>query len=101
MTGRRRSCWRRAALAEFKKAEAEGQSSGVNAGVASVTAAVQEARDKVSDKVSSTLSTATSTSASAPVVGGPLDQEAANAAQKVEQSGKGWLGWMWGSSKKE
>ncbi|KAF1355641.1 hypothetical protein EJ07DRAFT_131866 [Lizonia empirigonia] len=90
---------RKAALAEFKKAEAEGQSLGVNAGVASVTAAVQEARDKVSDKVSSTLST--STSASTPVVGGPLDQEAQQAAQKVEQTGKSWLGWMWGGSKKE
>ncbi|KAF1932986.1 uncharacterized protein M421DRAFT_416586 [Didymella exigua CBS 183.55] len=90
---------RKAALAEFKRIEAEGQSSGVNAGMASVTAAVQEARDKVSDKVSSTLSTTTSTSA--PVVGGPLDQEAAKATQKVEQTSKGWLGWMWGSSKKE
>jgi len=90
---------RKAALAEFKQTEAEGQSSGVNAGVASVTAAVQEARDRVSDKVSSTLSTSTSTSA--PVVGGPLDQEAAHATQKVEQTSKGWLGWMWGSSKKE
>lgn len=89
---------RKAALAEFKKTEAEGQSEGVNAGVASVTAAVQEARDKVADKVSSTLSTSAAT---APVVGGPLDQEAAKATQKVEQTGKGWLGWMWGSSKKE
>lgn len=88
---------RRAALAEFKKTEAEGQSSGVNAGVASVTAAVQEARDKVSDKVSSTLST--TTSSSAPAMGGPLDQEAARAKQKVEQTSKGWLGWMWGSPK--
>ncbi|KAJ4332677.1 hypothetical protein N0V87_008173 [Didymella glomerata] len=88
---------RRAALAEFKKTEAEGQSSGVNAGVASVTAAVQEARDKVSGKVSSTLST--TSSSSAPVIGGPLDQEAAKATQKVEQTSKGWLGWMWGSSK--
>jgi hypothetical protein len=64
-----------------------------------VTAAVQEARDKVSDKVSSTLSTSTATST--PVVGGPLDQEAAKATQKIEQTSKGWLGWMWGSSKKE
>lgn len=93
---------RKAALAEFKQSQAEGQSSGVDAGVASVTAAVQEARDKVSqvsDKVSSTLSTTTSTSA--PVVGGPLDHEAARATQKAEQSSKGWLGWMWGGPKKE
>jgi hypothetical protein len=88
---------RKAALAEFKKAEAEGQSSGVNAGVASVTAAVQEARDKVSN----TLSSSTTTSTSTPVVGGPLDQEAAKATQKVENTSKGWLGWMWGGSKKE
>lgn len=88
---------RKAALAEFKKSEAEGQSAGVNAGLGSVTAAVQEARDKVADKVSSTLST--TTTASAPVAGGPLDQEAAKATQKAEQTGKGWLGWMWGSKK--
>ncbi|KAF2993388.1 hypothetical protein E8E13_000657 [Curvularia kusanoi] len=90
---------RKAALAEFKKTEAEAQSDGPNAGVASVTAAVQQARDKVAGKVESALET--SAVASPPVAGGPLDQEAAKAAQKVEQTGKGWLGWMWGSSKKE
>lgn len=85
---------RRAALAEFKRLEAEGASEG---GVESVTRAVQEAREKVADKVSSTLSTGAATAA--PVKGGPLDQEAASAAQKVEEKGKGWLGWMWGSKK--
>ncbi|OSS54636.1 hypothetical protein B5807_00716 [Epicoccum nigrum] len=85
---------RRAALAEFKRLEAEGNSEG---GVASVTRAVQEARDQVAGKVERTLGA--SAAAAAPVAGGPLDQEAAKAAQKVEEKGKGWLGWMWGSKK--
>ena len=62
-----------------------------------MTSAVREARDSVAEKVSSSL--ATSTATAAPVAGGPLDQEAATAAQKVEEKGKGWLGWMWGSKK--
>lgn len=80
---------RRAALAEFKRLEGEGSGG--------VTSAVREARDSVAEKVSSSL--ATSTATAAPVAGGPLDQEAATAAQKVEEKGKGWLGWMWGSKK--
>jgi hypothetical protein len=85
---------RRAALAEFKRMEEEGSREG---GVGGVTRAVREARDHVAEKVESTLSTSTATAA--PVEGGPLDQEAASAAQKVEEKGKGWLGWMWGSKK--
>lgn len=83
---------RRAALAEFKRLEAEGTEA-----VGTVTSAVRDARDKVADKIEGALGT--STGAATPVVGGPLDQEAASAAQKVEEKGKGWLGWMWGSKK--
>ncbi|KAH7380727.1 cytochrome oxidase c assembly-domain-containing protein [Pyrenochaeta sp. MPI-SDFR-AT-0127] len=75
---------RRLAVEEIKKQELRG---GQGVGIA---AAVQEAR------ANSTL-----TSASTPVVGGPLDNTAEKAAQKVEQTGKGWLGWMMGGSKKE
>lgn len=83
---------RRAALAEFKRLEGEG-----SAGVGGVASAVREAREGVAEKIEGALGTSTATAA--PVAGGPLDQEAASAAQKVEEKGKGWLGWMWGSKK--
>lgn len=74
---------RRLAVEDIKRQEIQG---GQELGV---TAAVQEARAN------------TITAVSTPVVGGPLDNTAEKAAQKVEQTGKGWFGWMTGGSKKE
>jgi hypothetical protein len=69
---------------ELKKHEMTG-GNGVG-----IVDAVQEARQNL-----------TSTSPSTTIVGGPLDNTAEKATQKVEQTGKGWLGWMMGGSKKE
>jgi hypothetical protein len=75
---------RRLAVEELKKHEMTG-GNGVG-----IVDAVQEARQNL-----------TSTSPSTTIVGGPLDNTAEKATQKVEQTGKGWLGWMMGGSKKE
>jgi hypothetical protein len=79
---------RRLALEEVKKLEMTG---GSGTGIVD---AVQEARQNFAP-------TSTSTSSPMPIVGGPLDNTAEKATQKVEQTGKGWLGWVMGGSKKE
>jgi hypothetical protein len=76
---------RRLAVEELKKHEMTG-GNGVG-----IVDAVQEARHNLPS----------STSPSTPIVGGPLDNTAEKATQKVEQTSKGWLGWMMGGSKKE
>jgi hypothetical protein len=76
---------RRLAVEELKKHEMTG-GNGVG-----IVDAVREAGQKLSS----------STSPSTPIVGGPLDNTAEKATQKVEQTSKGWLGWMMGGSKKE
>lgn len=81
---------RRLAVEEVKRQELQG---GQGLGVA---AAVQEARAN-----STPTSISTPTSTSTPVVGGPLDNTAEKVVQKAENTGKGWLGWMMGGSKKE
>lgn len=75
---------RRLAVLEYQKKQAEE---------GGVTQAVQEARSNFTSQ---------------PTAGGPLDQVAAQATQKVDQKiekaeekGKGWLGWAFGGSKKE
>lgn len=78
---------RRLAVEELKKHEMTG-GSGVG-----IVNAVQEARQN--------LAPSTSAASSTPLVGGPLDNTAEKATQKVEETGKGWLGWMMGGSKKE
>jgi hypothetical protein len=80
---------RRLAVEEIKRQEAQGNT---NLGIA---AAVQEAR------AHDTTSTFTASTSSTPVVGGPLDNAAEKAVHKVEETGKGWFGWMKGGSKKE
>ncbi|KAF2872121.1 hypothetical protein BDV95DRAFT_628542 [Massariosphaeria phaeospora] len=71
---------RRLAVEDFRKKEAEAlQGKGV-------TQAVQDAR---------AASHVTAQSNVQPTVGGPLDQAAS------ETTGKGWLGWAFGGSKKE
>jgi hypothetical protein len=79
---------RKLALEEIKKQELTG---GQGVGIVN---AVQEARQNYTP-------TSTSTSTSTPIVGGPLDNTAEKATQKVEQTGKGWFGWAMGGSKKE
>jgi hypothetical protein len=79
---------RRLALEELKKHEMTG---GQGVGIVD---AVQEARQNFT-------STSSSTAPHTPLVGGPLDNTAEKATQKVEQTGKGWFGWMMGGSKKE
>lgn len=81
---------RKLALEEVKRLAAQGEQGG------GVMAAVQEARGNTTSTF-----TPTSTTTSTPVVGGPLDNTAEKATQKVEQTGKGWLGWAMGGSKKD
>jgi hypothetical protein len=50
-----------------------------------ITQAVQEARANATGHTT---------------VGGPLDQAAAKAVDSAEKTGKGWLGWAFGGSKK-
>lgn len=75
---------RKLAVEDFKLKEAQATNQGMG-----ITQAVQEARSN----------------ASATAVGGPLDQQAAKAAQfankATEGVTKGWFGWAWGGSKKE
>lgn len=78
---------RRLAVEEIKRLEAQGNS---NLGI---TAAVQEARANDTSYTSPAPSTQT--------VGGPLDNAAEKAVNKVEATGKGWFGWITGGSKKE
>ncbi|CAG5149767.1 uncharacterized protein ALTATR162_LOCUS2443 [Alternaria atra] len=80
---------RRLAVEEIKRQEGQGNQ---NLGIA---AAVQEAR------ANDSTSTFTTSTSSTPVVGGPLDNTAEKAVHKVEETGKGWFGWMKGGSKKE
>lgn len=80
---------RRLAVEEIKKHEMTG---GQGVGIVD---AVQEARQNFTPTSTPTSSSPT------PIVGGPLDNTAEKATQKVEQTGKGWLGWMMGGSKKE
>ncbi|KAF2024759.1 hypothetical protein EK21DRAFT_77983 [Setomelanomma holmii] len=79
---------RRLALEEIKKHEMTG---GSGTGIVD---AVQEARQNLTIASPSTASPT-------PIVGGPLDNTAEKVTQKVEQTGKGWLGWIVGGSKKE
>ncbi|KAH7400737.1 cytochrome oxidase c assembly-domain-containing protein [Phaeosphaeria sp. MPI-PUGE-AT-0046c] len=78
---------RRLAVEELKKHEMTG---GQGVGIVD---AVQEARQNSGPSSSAASST--------PLVGGPLDKTAEKATQKVEATGKGWLGWMMGGSKKD
>jgi hypothetical protein len=78
---------RRLAVEDFRKKEMTG---GSGTGIVD---AVQEARQGYTSGSRSTAST--------PIVGGPLDNEAEKATQKVEEKGKGMFGWMMGGSKKE
>jgi hypothetical protein len=79
---------RRLAVEELKKHHTTG---GQGVGIVD---AVQEARQNYTPTSSSTVSPT-------PIVGGPLDNTAEKATQKVEQTSKGWLGWAMGGSKKE
>lgn len=85
---------RKLAFEEVKRQELQGQS-GQGLGVA---AAVQEAR---ANSTSAPTFTPASASTSRPIGGGPLDNTADKAVHKVEETGKGWLGWAFGGSKKE
>jgi hypothetical protein len=78
---------RRLAVEEIRKQEMTG---GQGVGIVD---AVQQARQNYGP--SSTAASST------PIVGGPLDNTAEKVTQKVEEKGKGWLGWMMGGSKKE
>jgi hypothetical protein len=79
---------RRLAVEEIKRQEMTG---GQGVGILS---AVQEARQ-------SPAPNATSTSTRTSGVGGPLDNTAEKAVEKVEDKSKGWLGWAMGGSKKD
>jgi hypothetical protein len=82
---------RRLAVEELKKHEMTG---GQGTGIVD---AVNEARQNFTPTSTSTSAAASST----PIVGGPLDNTAQKATIKVEETGKGWLGWIMGGSKKE
>ncbi|KAF1947657.1 hypothetical protein EJ02DRAFT_498841 [Clathrospora elynae] len=82
---------RKLAVEEIRRQQAQGNQS------LGVAAAVQEARANTTSTSTPTLTSTSST----PVVGGPLDNTAEKAAQKAEQTSKGWLGWAMGGSKKE
>jgi hypothetical protein len=84
---------RKLAVEEIKRQEAQGNQ---NLGIA---AAVQEARANDTSTRTHTLNSASIPSTS--VAGGPLDNTAEKAVHKAEETGKGWLGWMMGGSKKE
>jgi hypothetical protein len=73
---------RRLAVEELRKQEMRG---GQGTGIVD---AVNEARQN-------------SGPSSTPIVGGPLDNTAQKATIKAEETGKGWLGWLTGGSKKE
>lgn len=77
---------RRLAVEELRKQEIRG---GQGTGIVD---AVNEARQN-----SGSSTSASSTS----IVGGPLDNTAQKATIKAEETGKGWLGWITGGSKKE
>ncbi|KAL5114425.1 hypothetical protein ACEQ8H_007680 [Pleosporales sp. CAS-2024a] len=77
---------RKLAVEELKKHEMTGGSG------TGIVEAVKEASQNL---------TSTSTATSTPVVGGPLDDTAQKAAIKAEETGKSWLGWIMGGSKKE
>lgn len=77
---------RKLAVEEIKKQQLTG---GSGTGIVD---AVQEARQGI---------TSASAQSRTPVVGGPLDNTAEKAVEKVEQTGKGWFGWMMGGNKKE
>lgn len=77
---------RKLAVEEIRKQEGQGLG---------ISAAVQEARANTAG-----APTFTSSSASGPAVGGPLDNTAEKAVHKAEETGKGWLGWAFGGSKK-
>ncbi|KAH8732393.1 cytochrome oxidase c assembly-domain-containing protein [Phaeosphaeriaceae sp. PMI808] len=79
---------RKLALEDLKKQELTG---GNGMGIVD---AVQDARKNL-------IPTSTSVAPSTPIAGGPLDNTAEKATQKVEQTSKGWLGWIVGGSKKE
>jgi hypothetical protein len=83
---------RKLAVEEIRRQEAQGNK---NLGIA---AAVQEARSN--ETSTSTPAFALSSASSTPVVGGPLDNTVDKAVHKVEETGKGWFGWMMGGSKK-
>lgn len=78
---------RRLAVEDFQKKETESASQG------SVTQAVQAAQQARFD------------TSHPPVVGGPLDQQAAKATAFAENTAKGvssgWFGWILGGSKKD
>ncbi|KAF2828518.1 hypothetical protein CC86DRAFT_319365 [Ophiobolus disseminans] len=79
---------RRLAVEEIRKHEMTG---GQGVGIVD---AVQEARQNFAPS-------STTAASSTPIVGGPLDNTAQKATQKVEQTSKGWLGWAMGGSKKD
>jgi hypothetical protein len=79
---------RRLAVEEIRKHEMTG---GQGVGIVD---AVQEARQNYAP-------TSTSAASTTPIVGGPLDNTAEKVTQKVEEKGKGWLGWAMGGSKKD
>ncbi|KAF1921147.1 cytochrome oxidase c assembly-domain-containing protein [Ampelomyces quisqualis] len=79
---------RRLAVEEIRKQESTG---GQGVGIVD---AVQEARQNYAPA-------STSAAASTSIVGGPLDNAADKATQKAEETGRGWLGWVMGGSKKE
>jgi hypothetical protein len=79
---------RKLALEEIKKQEMTG---GQGVGIVD---AVQQARHNLTPN-------STSTGSQTSVVGGPLDNTAEKATQKVEQTGKGWFGWAMSGNKKE
>lgn len=76
---------RRLAVEDFQRKAAAANSQEMG-----VTKAVQEAR----------ASNGPSQSQPPLAAGGPLDQVAAQAASSAESTGKGWLGWAFGGSKK-
>jgi hypothetical protein len=79
---------RRLAVEELRKHEMTG---GSGTGIVN---AVNEARQNLTPS-------STSAASSTPIVGGPLDNTAQKATIKAEETGKGWLGWIMGGSKKE
>ena len=66
-------------------ADAQREQEAVKAQEIGVSQAIQDARANGSIQ---------------PTLGGPLDQVAASAASSAEETGKGWFGWAFGSSKK-
>ena len=77
---------RKLAVEDVQKEQAEALRKPQHLGV---TEAVQEAR----------AAHAITAAQLPPTIGGPLDQAAANATASMEQTGKGWFGWMFSSKK--